>query len=380
MTAVVALNGADVLGLRLTIPATGPWLAEVEVEGDAPAGRAVLTVGAEALVGTVDPRGTGRMGERVTVSLVGGGGGWDKRVPAQHLHNDFGVTSTAVYTVTAAAVGETVVDPAPRVLGADYVRSDGPASRVLRGAAWYVDAAGVTQIGTRPGRAMGDGIRILEWDALTRRAVLAADAIVWPGTLLVDPRFTSATVREVEQNWTADGARVLAWCETGSTPGDELAGNRLARSLGLLAREAVGVAYLREYPYRVVEQGVDGRLTLQAVSKTDGVPELLRAVTVWPGVAGVSHEYAPASVVLVGFVAGDPTKPAVVGFAEAGPEPAVTTIAAGRVDIGAGTKAGLLADTSLLTWIGQITGYVNGLAPGTATPPSGYVAGKFFAE
>lgn len=317
----ILLNGLSAVAARLAIPGTGAWIADVDVDlalvPVVPSGRAVLVIGTETLLGTVDASGTGRMGEKARVQLVGGGGGWARNVPALHLHNDFGVTSTAVYSVTAASVGEVVLDTAPTVYGPDFVRSAGPASRVLAGVNWYVDATGITTVGPRLPRPLGLGVDILEWDPATKRAVLASDTIVWPGTLLVDERFGTATVRDVEQTFGPDGARVIAWCETGSDAGLESAGSRLARALGAVARESTGLPFLRRYKYRVVAQGVDGRLTLQAVAIGAGVPDLLQAIPIWPGVAGVEQKLVPGSIVLVAFVARDaplPPMPVVVGF------------------------------------------------------------------
>jgi hypothetical protein len=365
----IRINGAVAVSGRFLAPGAGVWSFEASVDLGAaetpPEGRVTVTVGSDTLSGTVDPRRSGRMGTTARVLVVAGAGGWDKPVPALHLKNDLGVTSTAAFTAAAAAVGETVVDPAPRRLGADYVRTAGPASRVLRGVAWYLDAAGVTHIGKRPALPIAPDVSILEWDPLERRAVLAADRLVWPGTLLVDPRFGTGIVRDVEQNFTADGARVLAWCETGAIAEEE-AGNRLARGLAALAAHAVGVVHLRRYAYRVVLQGADGRVTLQVVSREDRVPEMLRAVPVWAWPPGVSQILAPGTVVLVAFVAGDAAAPVVVGFDPNAP-PAISTSVGGDVPL-------VLASPDLATWVAGVTAYVNGRAPGTLIPPTAHVA------
>lgn len=381
----VALNRIPAVTSRIIIPGAGAWSVELDVDlgssGEVPTGRAVISVGDESLAGTVDPRGTGKMGVRAHVRVVGGGGGWDKPVDAVHLHNDFGLFSTAVYQTTAAAVGEVVADPSPRRLGVDYVRAAGPASRVLRGVAWYVDASGITVIGKRPVLAVGPEVAVLEWDPLIRRAVLASDALVWPGALLVDDRFGRAVVKDVEQTFGPDGARVLASCETASEGATDEAGSRLARGLMAIARHAVGLTELRSYVYRVVLQAEDGRLTLQAVTKADGLPELLKLVPIWSSVAGLTQRLAASSLVLVEFINGDPALPIVTAIAPASGPPSKTTLAAARVEAGAGTSAAVLASTSLTQWMTIVTSTLNGLtAPGTVAPPTGFTATKLFGE
>ena len=224
---------------------------------------------------------------------------------------------------------------------------------------------------------MGD-VRILEWDPLTCTAILASDALVWPGTRLEDPRFDAVIVREAVHVFEAGQARVTAGC---APPGqaDLLAGARLIRAIQAIVAHVARPAYQQTHAYRVVQQGPDGRLTLQQVDRTDATPEFLRAVPVWPGLAGVRQAYAPGSVVLVGFVAGDATKPVVVGFAP-GEQPSKTTIAAGRVEVGAGSAPAVLASAGLKKWLEDVTTYVNNLVPGTLTPPTGHVAAKLFAE
>jgi len=382
----VLLNGQAATRARVSIPGTGAWMAELDIDLDAtrivPSGRVALTIGTDVLTGTIDPRSSGRMGERATVHVIAGGGGWDKIVPAVHLHNDFGVTSTSVYSVTAASVGEAVLDASPRVLGVDFVRSAGPASRVLAGVAWYVDATGITTIGPRAPRALGADATILEWDPLTMRAVIAADSIIWPGTLLVDTRFGTATVRDVEQTFDEAGVRAIAWCETGETSDVTSAGTRLARALASMARESVGATFMRTYRYRTVLQGVDGRLTLQAVTRGGPTPDILTAVSIWSGVAGASQKVTPGSVVLVGFIAGDASKPIVIGFDPDAPAQVEVSFDAARVAVGAGTNPVAMASAPLLTFISQVAGYINGIAPGTVTPvlPAAVTSTRTFTE
>jgi hypothetical protein len=372
----VLLGAAPVVSARLIVPGAGAWIASLDLDlpddAQVPSGRVVVTVGAETLTGTVDASASGRLGRRMRVQVVAGGGGWDRVLPAAGFHNDFGVTSSAVYQATAASLGEVVVDSAPVRLGVDFVRSAGPASRVFGDRPWYVDAAGVTRAGARPQAAASSEVELLEFDPVTRRAVLASAAIVWPGTVLTDSRYGAYVVRDVEQTFGEHGTRTVAWCETGHAYAVEGPGQRLARALGHAAREAIRPAFLRVHRYRIVTQGVDGRVSVQALQRGGEVPELLELVPVWPGVAAFHQDFVLGTVCLVAFADGDPARPVVVGFDVEAPTPVTK--------VGAGTTAVVLASATFTAWIAGVTAYVNGLAPGTLTAPSGHVATKLKAE
>ena len=243
----ITLNGSPAVSLRVHAPARGVWFADVDLDlaaiaAPVPSGRAVLTVGAAVLSGTVDPEASGRFGTKARVRVVGGGNGWQKLVPAQHFHNDFGVLSTSVLQATGALVGEQVVDVTPSRLGVDYVRTAGPAARVLADAEWYVDPTGITLVGPRPPVPLSPGADILTWDATARKAEIASDELILPGTILVDVRFGTATVQDVEQTFGADGARAVVWCKPTDAPAKLPPGTRLARALSALAKESAGVA------------------------------------------------------------------------------------------------------------------------------------------
>lgn len=384
------LNQLSVVSARIVVPGTGVWIADLDIDldisGIVPTGRAIFTCGTSILTGTIDDRATGKFGQKAHVQLVGGGGGWDKMVPALHLHADFGVLSTAVFNATAATVGEVVVDSLPKLLGRDYVRTAGPASRVLAGVDWYVNLVGVTIVGPRIPQPFNPlSVDILEWDPDTKRAILAADDIVEPGTILLDLRFGTATVRDVEQTFGPEGARCVAWCATSDIPAipgqpaSEIAGHRLARALGALARESTGAVYLKPYKYRVALPMPDGRLTLQATSLDIPVPQILQSVEVWPGIPGASAKVTPGTEVVVTFLNGDPSFPVVVGFSNLVP-PIEIDILAARIALGLGTFPVVVGSPAFLAWVIAITGAVNGLAPGSATLPVPLVSTKTFTE
>lgn len=385
------LNQLTVTSARVTTPAKGVWIADLDLDlditGTLPTGRAVFTVGTKLLLGTIDEKSSGKFGEKARVILVGGGGGWGTIVPAVHLHNDAGVLSTAIFSVTAASVGEVVVDAIPKRLGTDFVRSQGPASRVLAGVDWYVNEAGITIVGPRlPIPFNPLDVDILEWEPAQKLATLASDELVMPGTVLLDLRFGTATVRDVEQTFGPEGARVKAWCDTSDLPitlpgtPPEVAGTRLVRALGALGREVTGVNHLRRYRYTVVLQTPDNKLTLQSLDIAIPVPLILQQIEVWPGVAGVKLKIAPGTECTVAFVNGDPAQPMVVGFGPTTLPQIEIALNALRVAIGAGLLPVVVGSPAFLTWVAAVTTAINTLAPGSAVAPLPLVSTKLFTD
>lgn len=345
------LNGVRVLRVRLVTCSRGPWFADLDLDpssdpvslADVPSGQAVLTISPTGLApivlrGTIEADAAGRFVSSVPVRLVAGGGGWSGVVPAEHFHSDGGISSVTVEQATAAVIGETVVDASPVSLGLDWDRLEGPARRVFGDRDWYVDAAGVTQVASRPTATPDASVQLLEWHPIEQHGIVAADALVLPGTVLTDPRFDGPiTVRDVSQTFTPQGSRAEVWC-------GGVAGGRLLPLLTNLVRELGGVQNLKTFAYRIVSQGSDGRLTLQPVPNPDGSPSdapILDPVSVWPGMAGLSAEYALSSQVLVTLVGGNPGLPVVVGF-DGGPGStlplSVTLDATGTVHVGPGAK------------------------------------------
>jgi hypothetical protein len=325
MTSDISLNsvpspvagGIRVISLRLLTPWTGVWLADLELDPDVLAlapvsGKVAITVGQPprfTLQGTIDPRGSGTFVDFAHLRVLGGGAGWDKTVAPQHFHSDggTGVLNTQVIAATAMLVGEVANVPVPSPLGPDFVRSAGPASRVLDGLAWWVDPAGVTQVGPRLPAAADPTLTLIRWDPTAQAAELTCDALVVPGTVLVDARLPGPmTVRDVEQRFDAKGSTVVAWCGVSATA-------QLMGDLRAMVAEFSGRQFLATYLYRIILQNADGRLQLQAVDSSAGLPDTL-PLSPWSGLAGALAKYRLGSLVRVAFLEGDPAKPIVDSY------------------------------------------------------------------
>ena len=316
MTQGIMVGSSRGLSVKLTTPWKGTWFADCDLDPDdptsPPTGAVTIQIGDSiTLQGTIDPSASGRFVSTYRARVVGGGGGWDRGVSPQDFANDAGVKSTEVYTTTAGQIGETVNDPTPVTFQAYFVRSAGAASRVFGDRDWYVDAAGMTWVQSRPAASADASLEILGFDPSAMRAEVSCDALILPGTTLTDPRFDGTyTVRDVMQSFTRDGgSRADLYFSAGNI-------SRLASALVSMVREMSGRAYLRTYRYRYISTsgtGPSARLNLQAVDKNLGLPDIL-PVPIMPGIPGMYASLAPAQIVLVAFPAGDPSDPVVVSF------------------------------------------------------------------
>jgi hypothetical protein len=312
----------------------GAWSVDAELEPESlavnglPSGKVTLSLGGVSMVGTVDPRSSGTFGPTGKVRVVAGGGGWDQAVPAQDFTNDGGITSTLVYQQTASLVRETVNDLAPATLGSKWERIGGPASRVFRDAPWWLDLAGVTQVGAPRPAATADGSLVIhEWDPTRQRIVFSCDTLLLPNTQLTDARFNGANpvIYDVEQTFDANGSIGWGWATVSAC-------SQLVADLKSATLEWTRAAYRTLYRYRLV-QNQGSRYALQAVSKGLGVPDLIPVVP-WSGLAGLSTQLANAQEVLVGFENADPGLPRIVAYSLAGTPLSSTLDATASVKIG----------------------------------------------
>lgn len=216
----ITLNGERCKTLRIMVPKTGPWLADVELEGSpaAPSGLSTLVVGASTLTGTAAPEATSRYLTRVKARLIAGAAGWRKNLPARAYHNDVpgGVSAKSVLDSTAAACGETLTGdyPADR-LGFDYVRANGPAYRAIGriAAGWWVGYDGQTRMLARASSSASAPIEIKDFDAHSRVAELEIAELedIAIGMVIGDSKLPApAAVEAFEAVWNGT-FRVFAW-------------------------------------------------------------------------------------------------------------------------------------------------------------------------
>lgn len=159
MAAFDAFATSRIVSARITLPSWGAACGDAQLaDDDAVPERGALTIGNLSLVMTAIRGATpsGAFAGSRALRLVAGAGGW-RQPAARAMYADVnGVRLATILRDVAAKVGEAVSLAAPyatNVVGLFWAREEAPASRTLRntvGTAWYVDAAGVTQIGDRP--------------------------------------------------------------------------------------------------------------------------------------------------------------------------------------------------------------------------------------
>jgi len=315
---LATVNGHTVTHARVYVPNLGAWHAELELE-QAPelSGRVTLKVAGLVLSGTVDASASGAFGEKRTCRVVAGAGGWATELAPKNYHNDARVKALHIAQDAAREAGEQLGNfvPTAERVGVDYVRQRGPASTVLEaaagGATWWVDYAGVTQVGPRPSVPLDPATySVLAYDGMSRQATLAVDdaSKIPIGGVLTDRLDAPRVVRSLELVATPSEVRLLAWCG-----GDDTTRGQLAELLTSIVEHVVRSRLFGKYRYRVVRRSVD-RVELQAVSTRPGLPDLL-PVSMVPGVAGAHAELAAGAHVFVEFVEGDRAQPIVTGFA-----------------------------------------------------------------
>ena len=196
MTAFATANGLRIVTASIGIPLVGAWVADVMLEEPATlASPVTLAIGNLSLVGTVYRQGAFAGQQRAR--LVAGGGGWMKTVKAQAYANPAGVLLSTVLRDAAAAVGEQVAIAQDRPLGAFFTRAADPAAYLLRDlvdGAWYIDGAGVTQIGQRPTPIITSPFTVQDFDPGTGMYEIATEDLAsWlPGATFSGPTASGA--------------------------------------------------------------------------------------------------------------------------------------------------------------------------------------------
>ncbi len=192
------LSGVRIVSGTVTLPYYRLWSADVVLaltDSVAAGGAQVtLTLGDLSLVGTI-VRAASFSGSR-SARIVGGYGGWRKTVPARSYSNAAGVALSLVLRDLALDAGEQVNIAADASIGTAYARQPAQAQRVLEQFApcgWWVDAAGVTQVGARASSPIASAFDVVSYSGGKGTFTIATEVLAdWvPGRTFTAPTVTT---------------------------------------------------------------------------------------------------------------------------------------------------------------------------------------------
>lgn len=327
---MITINGIKVLTAKFHFTWRGVWTATLDIDSPQTvlSGKVSIIVGSRTITGTVDDKATGTFGNFTRVTVLGGAGGWSKVIAARHLNNSNGLSSATVTQYAASQVGEIVTESSPITYGPDYIITNRPASQVFEGRDYYVDpVTGITIVAGWPAATLPKAAQFQEWDPTHMQAIIASEELIYPGTVLSDPRLNGVdqTIRDVVQTYSGDeGFHATCTCSNSTV-------SRLREALTTLIRELGGTATLKNYRYRYV-LGSDNNLALQAISP--GAPDL-RPVPQWSGLSGTNTSYQPGTEIVVGFTADTPPSPFLLAVSPNATPTAFTHTTSGTYNINA---------------------------------------------
>lgn len=372
MISTATLNGQRVTHATAQIPAWGCWYADASVDGDVTlTGAATLVIADLTLKGTIISGGPDK--GRSHFRIVAGAGGWGKTLTKRSYSSDLGVRKSTVLTDAAQEAKETLGTVSMTdLLGPHWVREADAASRVLElvsPGAWYVDEAGVTQIGARPSKKLVGAVTQQSVDLARGTVEIAADSIaqLLPGVVV-----NGIEALDVRHEIDAKkGLRTTLWGKGGV--------RRLDSLRAVIEQMLPGLKYMGLTEYRVVT--LEGaRVNLQPVRVSTGMPDL-RRVKVRPGLPGAKATLKLGSVVLVGFVDSSPSRPVILAFEDSegdGWKPPKVELDANEVVLAAGSAYAARVGDAVTITSAQIlaAGMVAGGNPVTiSTPLAGSITG-----
>lgn len=328
------INGLLLTSAAITLPRWGIWTADVEVSvGNQLSGQVQLDVGGLQLTGTIKDGAPYR--EVGWYRIEGGAGGWRKTIPAKHYRREAGVKLANVVQDAARECGETVGTVPPTLVGPAFCRLEAEAASALADLApeaWYVDEAGVTQFGARAAAAFAAEYTLLLSAPDRRFVTVSAEDIskLVPGAIIEGLEASS-----VRHELTTKGLRSHVF-GTYADVTDRIAGAFKRLIQALLGRHT---DFHRLLEYRVTKVSA-GYLDLQPAHASMKLP-IMANVQTWGGM-GAGGDPTIGSTCLVGFVNGDPCRPAVLHYeGEAGGawKPSEVRIdATSLVKLGGGTE------------------------------------------
>lgn len=215
MTGVALLSGQNVKHAEIHVPVTGLWHLDVALQDATDLGTVAREFTFQNLkLECAVLRSINFAGER-GLRLVAGKGTWRTVIPPRQYASPAHVMLSTVIQDAASLVGE----PAPTItndvqLGTGYVRSQGPASRVLDLLPfWWTDFTGVVQDAARVATPITSTFTVMDVDRAAGKVTIATDALEdWTPGRSFQTQVFSATVNRVMH--VIDGGQVRTYAFT----------------------------------------------------------------------------------------------------------------------------------------------------------------------
>lgn len=295
------VNGNDALSVKIRKPRTGPWHADVELDGEVTlSGRVTISVDGYTFVGAVVTQGS--FAGRTQAWIVGGSGGLSKTVDAQHYSN------TPVLTVIRdilSACGESLdassVIPSTRF--GHWERESTKASHALvaaadrAGLAWRTLDNGKIWVGVDTWAVTKTAASVLDEDWDTSCLTLAADEFAELAKVQPGATFDGHKLKQVTHLVTRGSMRTIASTESL----EEAAGSFLSSIRSAMAAS-------NTYECSVIAQNADGTLQLQP-SDPRVAGRGLNNVPIRYGMPGWEARVQSGAVVRVAFDGGNWDQP-----------------------------------------------------------------------
>ncbi len=344
--ATVLLNGHAATAAALTVPGAGLWYAGIDLADEITLeGAVTLQILDTTWEGFVIAGGA--IDGRARYRIVAGAGGWGSELSPRAYANDAGITAAKLIADVASEAGEpSPVGVPTKALGVHFNRPALPASFLLNllfPRAWYAQADGVIAFGDRP-LLNAAPFPVTDRNPAAQCTVLAlTDSAtgLLPGTAT-----EFGTAADVEIELTDEGIRARLYASAASS-------RRADAYARIVAAVDPAARFRGVHEYRVVTQTGE-RLNLQPVRSRAALPDLAR-VPVRAGVPGCKALHALGSQVLVAFLDGDPSRPAVVGFDDPS-QPGWMPL---QLELGAAPTLGVARQTDAVVagpWGGTIVG------------------------
>lgn len=333
---LLAINGQRAVTFALTIPAYGATVADVSM-----ASAMALGASADLQVGNLHVKSAvfraAPFAGVQSARIVGGYGGWRKVIKARGYSHEAGVRMSSVLGDAARECGEKINVVADRALGLSWVREKARGERTLHQLApnsWWIDTAGVTQIGaTRSSALIKSPFTVVTWQGGRGRFEIATEVYEdWmPGRTFSAPTITGVqTVNTVMMTGDNDG-KIRTVILTEANRGE----NRLLDEIRSVIRSEVpSLSYCAFWQYKIVS--VNGKKISAIPLDPNGIMPPLADVPPMPGLMGETVTQTIGNTCIIAFLDASPA--GARWISADGDALSVAIDATLEVKIGAGTR------------------------------------------